>query len=757
MTGAEMEHQLLSLVRRTLGDTRADSDLLARLRDDHAAFAELVSRHGPLVWGVCRHLLGEADAEDAFQATFVALLRSAVRDGAVLAAWLHGVAFRVSLAARREAGRRRTRERAAAAPEAIQTHRPDDWADTMEAVHREVAGLPEADRAAFVLCVLEGLTQAETAARLGRTPGTVAGQVARAKKRLVARLTRRGVVPGLAALGTASIAGAVPPGLAERVLALPGASLSPAVLRLAKGASGMTALSTKLMAAALLVGAVLVTGVLSATTEPINPQPVDIPVTGTAPIRTGDKGGAPVEKQPDAELIQGTWRVVKTESPDEKREKWVEAAKKSDDTYTFTAKKVVWSGENSYGSYHLLLNEEKKTIEMRSENIRGIADVRVGVYRLDGDKVTICWGEDRKLPNDFTPKAPAAQLCHLERVIALADVAGQWQSAGGEERVTLDLRAGGAYVLERRALVRGSVKLPYVETVSSGKWEFKDDRVQFREEKYVTDGQAAAVRDRIEAFTAVRKGRGVVLVGDKGTELLRVEDAAGLMKKLQGEWMSNRDCLGDITFNADGTYSWIHYGPGDATVVGKWSMRWEALPPTLVMTSTASNDKDYIGQTKELKLLQLDGKTLVWQNQDAGKIEFTREARPQSKKQQDAKVIQGRWKVVNDEYLADQKWVDAAVPTDFVFVFSADEVTVTRQKTSLICTLKMNPDERTMNLVRAAGGVDKLEQCIYQLYGLDQNGLIICVVGGHLLPADTASKAATVRLYHLERVVEPKK
>src|SRR5262245_22217892 len=193
-----------------------------------------------MVWGVCRHLLGEADAEDAFQATFVALLRSAIRDGAVLAAWLHGAAVRVSLAARREAGRRRVRERAAAAPETTRPREPDDWADTMAVVHREVAALPEADRSAFVLCVLEGLTQAEAAARLGRTSGAIAGQVARAKKRLVARLTRRGVVPGLAALGTASVAGAVPPGLVERANGLLGAKVPPAVLRLAKGALGMT-------------------------------------------------------------------------------------------------------------------------------------------------------------------------------------------------------------------------------------------------------------------------------------------------------------------------------------------------------------------------------------------------------------------------------------------------------------------------------------------------------------------------------------
>src|SRR4030081_31114 len=90
--GVRMEHGILSMVRRIAGDPPSDADLLGLVRDDHTAFAELVARHGSLVWGVCRQLLGEADAEDAFQATFVALLRATVRDGGALASWLHGVA-----------------------------------------------------------------------------------------------------------------------------------------------------------------------------------------------------------------------------------------------------------------------------------------------------------------------------------------------------------------------------------------------------------------------------------------------------------------------------------------------------------------------------------------------------------------------------------------------------------------------------------------------------------------------------------------
>jgi RNA polymerase sigma factor (sigma-70 family) len=297
-----MEHGLHSLVRRAVGDSRSDADLLARIRDDRDAFAELVARHGPMVWGVCRHMLGEADAEDAFQATFLVLLRSRVRNAAALAAWLHGVAVRVSLAARREAGRRRKRERVAAAPVSVPPPRPDDWEGTMAVVHREVAALPAADRAAFVLCVLEGLTQAEAASRLGRTAGVVAGQVARAKKRLMARLTRRGIVPALAGLGTASVAGGVPPGLAGRVLGLPGAAVPSAVLRLAKGAFGMTPLRTKMSLAAVVVAAGLAAGMLAATGGP----PADPPPPARPADRPPAVAGVPPEKKP----IDGTTKPV---------------------------------------------------------------------------------------------------------------------------------------------------------------------------------------------------------------------------------------------------------------------------------------------------------------------------------------------------------------------------------------------------------------------------------------------------------------
>ncbi|HEY3789951.1 MAG TPA: sigma-70 family RNA polymerase sigma factor, partial [Urbifossiella sp.] len=269
-----MDRRLLALIRLAR-ETQSGADLLASAAGDRAALAELVARHGPMVWNVCRHMLGDADAEDAFQATFLALIRfaSRIRKQAALGSWLYGVAVRVSLSARREAGRRRNRERVAAASEAISPSEPDDRAERMAAVHQEVAALPEVDRSAFVLCVMEGLTQAEAATRLGQTPGAIAGQVARAKKRLAARLTERGIVPALAALGTASITGAVPPGLVERVVNLTGAEAPPAVLRLVKGATGMSLSSKMLLAAAAAVCAILAVAGVQLGAADVPPDP----------------------------------------------------------------------------------------------------------------------------------------------------------------------------------------------------------------------------------------------------------------------------------------------------------------------------------------------------------------------------------------------------------------------------------------------------------------------------------------------------
>src|SRR5262245_54785700 len=155
-----MNATLLHAVVRVADARTPDVDLLERFKQnrDERAFEELVRRHGPLVWSVCRHLLPHhADAEDAFQAVFLGLVRGAgaIRSGQALPAWLHGVAVRVAAKVKRGAVRRRQREQRASVPEADRPVPDGTWSSLMTAVHEEVRQLPDAERTAFVLCDLE--------------------------------------------------------------------------------------------------------------------------------------------------------------------------------------------------------------------------------------------------------------------------------------------------------------------------------------------------------------------------------------------------------------------------------------------------------------------------------------------------------------------------------------------------------------------------------------------------------------------------
>src|SRR5947208_6711758 len=232
-----MSRTLLQRVARQLGGLTpgparaADAELVRALAADRKAgrpgdapFAELVRRHGPMVWAVCRQSLPDAaDAEDAFQAAFLALVRSAgaVRDPAAVGGWLHGVAVRVARQARRAAARRTQRERKAARPEPDRPVPDAAWDALLAAVHEEVDRLPGPLRTAFVLCDLQGVRQPDAAERLGWKPGTLTGRLARARRVLLDRLTGRGVAPAGAAggvgVGAAAAAAAAPPGLIDRV------------------------------------------------------------------------------------------------------------------------------------------------------------------------------------------------------------------------------------------------------------------------------------------------------------------------------------------------------------------------------------------------------------------------------------------------------------------------------------------------------------------------------------------------------------
>ena len=204
-----------------------DGQLLQRFTTGHReaaelAFDALVERHGPMVLRVCRRLLDDPnDAEDAFQATFLVLIRRAgsIRERGSLAAWLHGVALRVASRARVESARRRRIERRALRSEVVSRTTSPERIDLESVIHEELDRLPEKYRSPIVLCYLEGLTHEGAADRLGWPVGTVRGRLARARDLLRSRLTRRGVTASaaLAAVGslTDSARAAVPAALRD--------------------------------------------------------------------------------------------------------------------------------------------------------------------------------------------------------------------------------------------------------------------------------------------------------------------------------------------------------------------------------------------------------------------------------------------------------------------------------------------------------------------------------------------------------------
>ena len=202
-----MSPRSLQYVLRSLAETApmaSDADLLRRfLQQDEQAFAELVRRHGRLVWAVCRHLTrSDAEADDAFQATFLVLLKNAkkVREPGNLSAWLHGVAYKVCAKSRQSAKRRNARERATALREGNGSAVPDSaWDRALAAVHEEVAKLPDTLRVPFVLCCLEGIGVTEAAERLGWKLGTLSGRLTRAKDAVLLKLEARGFTLGVVA------------------------------------------------------------------------------------------------------------------------------------------------------------------------------------------------------------------------------------------------------------------------------------------------------------------------------------------------------------------------------------------------------------------------------------------------------------------------------------------------------------------------------------------------------------------------------
>jgi RNA polymerase sigma factor (sigma-70 family) len=242
------------------------SQYLAEKEGNEAALRVLIQRHGPLVLGLCRRILGdEHAAEDAFQATFLVLVQKAeaLRDCNLLTNWLYGVALRVAKKERAKTVRRRVVERQAARERTDWHDQEPGVAELRAVIDEEIQRMPEHFRVPLILCHLEGLRHEEVAQKLGCPVGTIESRLSRAREQLRVRLTRRGLAPTASALALA----ANPPdsSTAVTVASMIDRTVQAAIRLSSRGAGGPSAILAGLARRILGLYPPLHSGVLAAT------------------------------------------------------------------------------------------------------------------------------------------------------------------------------------------------------------------------------------------------------------------------------------------------------------------------------------------------------------------------------------------------------------------------------------------------------------------------------------------------------------
>ena len=384
----------------TLGGL-ADDSLMERFaaHGEEPVFEELVRRHGPMVWGVCRRILRDHhDAEDAFQATFLLLARKgpSIARPALMARWLHGVAYQTARKARANRIRRRLRESPASEfpePEARPESRTDELAEWLD---RELSALPDRYRVPIVLCELEGKTHREAAEQLGWPIGTVSGRLSRGRAMLARRLTRRGVSSPDSSMAVALAGGATvhPPA------ALIGPTARLAVLVATGGI--MKAGAVPVAVLALLRGvlkAMWLGKLKSVGLAVVAMVAVGSGVAWVAPKGTAAGQDAKQEVPPrdlalkDQEAMQGVWQVVNIEQvshqpTQDERDYWASGAM----TITIRGNRLTFDADKSFQDFILDASRNPKRITMVVADGPNKGRHVPAIYRLTGDDLVIAQG-----------------------------------------------------------------------------------------------------------------------------------------------------------------------------------------------------------------------------------------------------------------------------------------------------------------------------------------------------------------------------
>jgi RNA polymerase sigma factor (sigma-70 family) len=502
---------------------------------DEAAFAALVRRHGPMVWGVCRRLLNPHDAEDAFQATFLVLVRKAasVVPRERVANWLYGVARQAALQARRTAARRRAREQQVTEMPEPAEREQDLWRDLQPLLDQELSRLPGAYREVIVLSDLEGKTRREVARQLGLPEGTVGSRLARARAMLAKRLARHGLaVSGGAWAAVASAratAACVPASVVSSTLqaaSLWAAGRAPVTgaisVQVAALAEGVlkTMLLTKLKAA---LAVVLVLGFLAAGVTVLTGGKAAAhggmpPLATTTSPGEGEKSAA-AEKRVDS--IQGTWELVSSvydgkPAPPAGRQIWTITATHVEYNHTTKDAYVIDSKANP---------RQISLTQIRPGNERADGAKIIGIYEVKGDTLKICVAHSGKArPRAFESTAGGGQNLHNLKRVKTPQPQGRdkaaftaWGKEVGGLQAGLGFRPG-----ERRAYHHGETVTLAVRVRNVGKETVKFEYVrQFLDENLptVTNADGKAVEQHRLAMLGFHVPTEVTLEPGKEIEL----------------------------------------------------------------------------------------------------------------------------------------------------------------------------------------------------------------------------------------------
>lgn len=432
-------------------DGLPDRELLERFTNyaDQPAFEAILRRHGPMVWGVCRRMLNSTDTDDAFQATFLVLIRKAqsLRRADRLAPWLYGVAYRVARKARTQAARRANflSEGSDMIPDrAVSTESPD-WLPILDA---ELATLPAKYRDALVVCELQGASRQEAARILGLREGTLSSRLARGRALLRRRLLKHGTLlpaGGLSAiLGTGGIGRATVPLVlltttAELAQVVSGATTGTVPV----GVARLTDEVLKMMLLSKLRGIAGIAVVLLATTigwvaadpgaQPTPPVatrsslPPPHPLRELTPRLQASSAQIPPQPRNDAEALQGWWVLEKIQHTQAFNPN-------TDGDYTalighsmLYINGPVWWQIGTHNNLHRRIQPQIATLD-EGKNPKWL-DLKVwcpgweydptpekSIYRWDADdqfSIVVCTNNHRLRPAEFNPQDRETSLLAL--------------------------------------------------------------------------------------------------------------------------------------------------------------------------------------------------------------------------------------------------------------------------------------------------------------------------------------------------------